>query len=33
DIGKAIAKEKNITPDTDGKLKAALGEFKKTVSV
>ena len=33
DIGKAIAKEKNITPDTEGKLKAALGEFKKTVSV
>lgn len=33
DIGKTIAKEKTISPDTEGKLKTALTEFKKTVSV
>jgi F-type H+-transporting ATPase subunit alpha len=33
DIGNTIAKEKKLSPDTTAKLKQALSDFKKTVTV
>ncbi|MBI4287269.1 MAG: F0F1 ATP synthase subunit alpha [Chloroflexi bacterium] len=33
EIARTIAKDKAISPDTDGKLKAAIADFKKTVSL